>query len=216
MCVPSRSRPAPKLPPLGWGLGHSIPSQHFESGPDCSPFNRKCPDLTLVQRKSLPGQDYGRTPSSGPDGPGPDRLRVQTPRIRVPSRPWTLDPGPWISEIPSRSRSRPVRPVPINPVPIRSRPGHIRPMVNPNGAPLPLAERRLGLLSIGYPFFAHVMFQPSPRGARPIDRAGDSRGSRFSRHTEAREPALRGEDMACRMVANSSITEDCGYRSSAF
>ena len=143
--IPSQFNPVPSLP-------QSCPRSHggsvIQSRPNISspvpiavPFNRKCPDRTFVRRKSLPGQDYGRTPSSGPDSPGPDRLRVPTVPHSCPVPDlglWTLDLGYL------KSRPRPVRPVPINPVPIRSHPGRIRPLIARTAQPLPVAERHLG------------------------------------------------------------------------
>jgi len=65
-----------------------VPSQ-FNPVPSAGPFQRRCPDRTLVRRKSLPGRDYGRTPSIGPEetGAGTESdSRLCLPTIRVPSR----------------------------------------------------------------------------------------------------------------------------------
>jgi hypothetical protein len=161
--IPSQFNPVPSLP-------QSCPRSHggsvIQSRPNISspvpiavPFNRKCPDRTFVRRKSLPGQDYGRTPSSGPDSPCPDRLRVPTVPHSCPVPDlglWTLDLGYL------KFRPRPVRPVPINPVPIRSHPGRIRPLIARTAHRSRLPNVTLEPLSLGYPFFARVMFQPSP------------------------------------------------------
>jgi hypothetical protein len=156
--VPSRSNPipsraCPQAAPARTGLGHSIPSQNSSPVPIAVPFNRKCPDRTFVRRKSLQGQDYGRTPLSGPEGPnsGTDSEPRQSPdSCPVP----TLDFGPWtldsLNSVPARSRSQPI-PVPTDPGPgpNQSRPNSIpsrshQTIDRPTGAPLPLAERRLG------------------------------------------------------------------------
>ena len=97
--VPSNSDPVPTLGSLS------------ESGPDCgSLFNRKCPDRTFVQRKSLPGKDYSRTHSDGPERPGPGTESLFDGRFRVPSRLRAVDPDLGLIRVPSR----------INPVPPRS------------------------------------------------------------------------------------------------
>jgi hypothetical protein len=112
-----------------------VPSQ-FNPVPSAGPFQRRCPDRTFVRRKSLPGRDYGRTPSIGPEetGAGTESdSRLCVPTIRVPSRSAGLhstldsfDVCPNQSRpkvrVPSRLRSLSTKvsgPVSRRPVPIR-------------------------------------------------------------------------------------------------
>ena len=86
-----------------------VPSQ-FNPVPSAGPFPGRCPDRTLVRHKSLPGRDYGRTPSIRPEETGAgtksdSRPGVPTIRVPVPDQPACT--GPWTH----------LMSVPINPVP---------------------------------------------------------------------------------------------------
>jgi hypothetical protein len=173
--VPSRSNPipsraCPQAAPARTGLGHSIPSQNSSPVPIAVPFNRKCPDRTFVRRKSLQGQDYGRTPLSGPEGP--NSATDSEPRQSPDSCPVpTLDFGPWtldsLNSVPARSRSQPIPvPVPTNPVPIRSRPGRIRPLIARPAHRSRLPNAALEPLSIGYPILRSCDARAKARAGR--------------------------------------------------
>jgi hypothetical protein len=139
--LPSQSRPSPPslLAPRGReaGVGERVASPvQFNPVPSTVPFNESVRTGTFVRRKSLPGIDYGRTTSIGPEetGPGTESdSRLCVPTIRVPSRsgcctrPWTHLTSVPINPVP-RSESRPTcgpfppkvsGPVSPCPVPIR-------------------------------------------------------------------------------------------------
>jgi hypothetical protein len=119
--LPSQSRPSPPslLAPRGReaGVGERVASPvQFNPVPSAVPFNESVRTGTLVRRKSLPGIDYGRTTSIGPEETGPGTeggSRLCRPfGIRVPSHP-LVDPtldfgvGTLDSPAPCRRVSRP-------------------------------------------------------------------------------------------------------------
>jgi hypothetical protein len=121
--IPSRA--CPKAAPARMGARSFNPVPTFR-------VRSRLQSLSIESVRTGPLSDVShcRAKTTSPDSPA----FVSGPR------PWTLDVGPWISEIPSPSRSSGPNQSRPNSIPSRSP----QTIDRPNGAPLPVAERHLG------------------------------------------------------------------------